>query len=59
MQAQEMMNLQQAQIQDASEIAGIDNQANSMMAQALQQAQETSYGNDTNKTDVSNKFAGK
>lgn len=54
MEAQEMMNLQQAQITDANAIANIQDEGSSMMAQALQEAQQTSYGNDTGKTDVSN-----
>ena len=58
MEAQQMMDMQEAQIQDASQIANIQDEGSSMMAQALQEAQETSYGNDKQKTDVSNKFAG-
>jgi len=54
MQATELMNFQQAQIADANQIADIQDQGSAMMAQALQEARNTSYGSDRNKTDVSN-----
>ena len=54
MQATELMNFQQAQIADANQIADIQDQGSAMMAQALNEARNTSYGADRNKTDVSN-----
>ena len=54
MEAQQMMDLQAAQIQDASAVADIQDQGSAMMAQALQQAQSTSYGADKDRKDVSN-----
>lgn len=54
MQAEEMKDMAQAQLNDAESIANIQDEGSSLMAQALQQAQQTSYGNDANRTDVSN-----
>ena len=54
MEATELMNLQQAQITDANQIANLQDQGSAMMAQALNEARNTAYGADRNKTDVSN-----
>jgi len=54
MEATQMMNAANQQMANAQEFAGIEDQASSMMAQALQEAQETSHGNDTTRSDVSN-----
>lgn len=54
MQAEELKDLGAAQVTDAQNLANIQDEGTSMMAQALAQAQQTSYGNDTNRTDVSN-----
>lgn len=54
MEAEQMKDIASAQLNDAQNIANIQDEGSSMMAQALQQAQETSYGNDVNRTDVSN-----
>ena len=54
MQAQQMKDAAQMQNANASEFAGIQDEASSMMAQALQEAQQTSYNNDVNRSDVSN-----
>ena len=54
MMAQQMKDNAMQDVANAQEFAGIQDQASSMMAQALQEAQSTSYGADRNKTDVSN-----
>lgn len=54
MEAEEMKDMAQAQLNDAQNIANIQDEGSSMMAQALSEAQQTAYGNDSNRTDVSN-----
>ena len=54
MMAQQMKDNAMQDVANAQEFAGIQDQASSMMAQALNEAQTTSYGADRNRTDVSN-----
>lgn len=54
MQAQMMKDAYQQEMQTSQEFAGMQDQASAMMAQALQEAQETSHGADTKRNDVSN-----
>ena len=53
-EAQQLMNAQAQDMVNANNVAQIQDEGSSLMAQALQEAQETSYGNDTSKNDVSN-----
>jgi len=53
-EATQMMNAAGQQMANAQQFAGIEDQASSMMAQALQEAQSTSHGADTTRSDVSN-----
>lgn len=54
MEAEQMKDMAAAQLSDAQNIADIKDEGSSMMAQALASAQQTSYGADTGRTDVSN-----
>ena len=54
MEAEQYKDLAAAQLSDAQQIANIQDEGSAMMAQALQSAQQTSHGNDQNRTDVSN-----
>lgn len=54
MEAEQMKDMAAAQLSDAQNIANIQDEGSSMMAQALQQAQQTSYGSDSNRNDISN-----
>ena len=59
MEGEQMKDMANAQMVDAQNVANIQDEGSALMAQALDQAQMTSYGNDTGMTDVSNKFKGK
>ena len=54
MMAQQMKDNAMQDVASAQELVGIQDQASSMMAQALQEAQSTSYGADRDRNDVSN-----
>jgi hypothetical protein len=54
MEATELKNQANQQMANAEEFAGIEGQASSMMAQALQEAEETSHGNDIKRNNVAN-----
>ena len=59
MEGEQMKDMANAQMVDAQNVANIQDEGSALMEQALDQAQMTSYGNDTGMTDVSNKFKGK
>lgn len=54
MEAEQLKDIGAAQLSDATNLANIEDEGSSLMAQALASAQQTSYGNDKNRTDVSN-----
>ena len=56
---EQMKDMANAQMVDAENMANIQDEGASLMAQALDQAQMTNYGADTQMSDVSNKFRGK
>ena len=58
MEGEQMKDMANAEMVDAQDMALIQDEGSALMAQALDQAQMTSYGSDTGMTDVSNKFKG-
>ena len=58
MQGEQMKDLGAAEMVEAQEMGAIQDAGTSAMQQALDQARETSYGNDTARADVSNRFSG-
>ena len=54
LEAQQLMNAQAQDMVNANNVAQIQDEGSSLMAQALQEAQTTAHGSDTNKNDVSN-----
>jgi hypothetical protein len=58
LEGEQMKDMANAQMVDAENMANIQDEGSSLMAQALDQAQMTGYGADTGMTDVSNKFRG-
>lgn len=59
LEGERMKDMANAQMVDAENMANIQDEGASLMAQALDQAQMTNYGSDTQMSDVSNKFRGK
>lgn len=58
LEGEKMKDMANAQMVDAENMANIQDEGSSLMAQALDQAQMTGYGADTGMTDVSNRFRG-
>lgn len=54
LEAEQIKDMGAAQLSDAQNIANIQDEGSSMMAQALASAQQTGYGSDRNRRDVSN-----
>lgn len=54
LEAEQIKDMANAQLNDAQSMIAINDEAQSLMGQALSQAQSTAYGADRNATDVSN-----